>query len=179
MSRALADRSTRLYDRQQISEALDRIAENLNRRCAGQEWLVLCVMNGGLMVTSELLQRFSFDVRLDHLKVSRYHEQTSGRELVWYSHPAESLRGRHILLIDDIFDEGATLAAIHDYCLEAGAATVLSAVLVQKDHDRVLTTYRPDEVGLICPDVYIFGFGMDAAGLSRNLPEIRQLRQTD
>ena len=81
-----------------------------------------------------------------------------------------------ISALDDIFDEGETLAALADYCLDKGAEEVVSAVLLEKQHDRKATDYVPDVIGLTCDDRYVFGFGMDCEGLWRNLPEIRALR---
>jgi len=162
----------RLYSYADISVALDRMAVAINARCAQGEWLVLCVMQGGLVMTGELLRRFDFALKLDHLQVSRYAETTQGSTLEWHFKPRTPLQGRQILILDDIFDEGVTLATLIDYCHEAGVQAVLAAVLVAKEHTRKQTDYQPDFVGLRCPDRYIFGFGMDYQGYCRNSSDI-------
>ena len=162
----------------QISDALDTMAVVLNRRCAGTEWLVLCVMNGALMFTGELLRRLDFALKLDQIKVSRYLETTSGQSLQWQVKPSTELAGRRILLLDDIFDEGVTLATLKAFCESQGASEVLSAVLVEKRHGRRQTDYMPDVVGLVCPDRYIFGFGMDYEGYWRNSQAIYAMPDT-
>ena len=77
-----------LYSYTEISAALDRMALAINARCSDGEWLVICVLQGGLMLTGELLRRFNFVLKLDQLKVSRYAETTQGQALVWHSKPA-------------------------------------------------------------------------------------------
>ena len=167
--------SVQLFSNAEIRHALDAMAAAINVRCAQSEWLVICVLQGGLVMAGELLQRFDFSLKLDQVKVSRYAETTQGHELQWHFKPSADLQGRQILILDDIFDEGITLAALVDYCQTAGAKLVLSAVLVDKQHDRKRTEYRPDFIGLNCPDRYIFGFGMDYEGYWRNLPAIYAL----
>jgi hypoxanthine phosphoribosyltransferase len=157
-----------LFDYADISLALDTMAATLNSRCAGNEWLVLCVMNGALMFTGELLGRLDFALKLDQVKVSRYLETTTGETLQWQVKPSTELAGRRILLLDDIFDEGVTLSTLATFCESQGAREVVSAVLVDKHHDRRQTDYAPDVIGLACPDRYIFGFGMDYEGYWRN-----------
>jgi hypoxanthine phosphoribosyltransferase len=84
--------------------------------------------------------------------------------------------GRHVLVLDDILDEGETLAAIRDKLLEMGAARVWSAVLTDKNNglDKPI---QADFVGLDVPNRYVFGCGMDAYGLWRNLPAIYALKE--
>lgn len=164
-----------LYDREHINDAMDDMVEALNVRCGKGEWVILCVMNGGLIFTSEIMLRLGFPVRLEFVRVSRYRDTTAGGDLAWHAVPETDLRDKQVLLLDDIFDEGTTLAAIADYCHGQSASDVVTAVLVEKLHDRKGTDFRPDLIGLTCPDAYVFGFGMDYHGLWRNLPEIRQL----
>lgn len=164
-----------LIDRNSITDAIDAVATELNKRCGDDEWVILCVMNGGLIFCSEIMLRLDFPVRLDFVRVARYRDTTSGGELEWRAKPETKLKDKRLLLLDDIFDEGPTLAAIADYCREQGAADLVTAVLLEKLHDHKATSFRPDFIGLTCSDAYVFGFGMDYQGLWRNLPEIRVL----
>ncbi|XOV89397.1 MAG: hypoxanthine-guanine phosphoribosyltransferase [Pseudomonadota bacterium] len=167
--------STLVFSSREIGAAIDYMATAIDDRCGQDEWIAMCVLNGGLIFTSELLQRLSARVRLDSVRVSRYHNTTTGKELRWHAKPESRLEGQRILLLDDIFDEGETLAALSAYLLRYGAREVFTAVLLEKDHNRKVDTFRPDLVGLRCPDIYVYGFGMDYEGLYRNLPEIRAL----
>ena len=78
-----------------------------------------------------------------------------------------------MLLVDDILDEGVTLKALTDECLNRGAREVLTAVLVEKQHDRkIVPGYRADFAGLAIPDRFVFGYGLDYDGIWRNAPGI-------
>jgi len=131
--------------------------------------LLLCVMTGGLVTASELFIRLDFPLQLDYLHATRYQGGTRGSELQWITRPSQDLEGRTVLVVDDILDEGLTLAAILDYCREQGAAAVYSMVLVEKQHDRKASDLKADFVGLPVEDRYVFGYGMDYHGYLRNV----------
>jgi hypoxanthine phosphoribosyltransferase len=156
-----------LFTMADIHAACDRLASAINRDLAGRELIVLCIMNGGLVATGLLLPRLTMPLRVDYLHATRYREQTSGTDLHWRVEPSNDLAGRHVLVVDDILDEGYTLQAIMDFCEAQGAASVSAAVLVQKVHERGV---RPPVayIGLQVPDRYVFGAGMDYRGYWRN-----------
>lgn len=162
-----------LYDAEQISRAVDALAIRINERLAGTVPLVFCVMNGGVIFTGHLAPKLNFPMQLEYLHATRYREQLSGADLQWRVRPTHSLAGRTVLLLDDIFDEGETLSRIHEWCLEQGASEVLTAVLVDKQHDRKTAALREaDFTALYAEDSYLFGYGMDYKGYLRNAPGI-------
>lgn len=165
----------RVFDAAQISAAVDRVADQLNRDCAGTHWLLLTVMNGALVFTADLMRQLTFSSELDCVRVSRYHGETSGGDLIWHASPTASIDGAHILLVDDIFDEGHTLSALHQHLVGAGATEVRAVVLLDKQHDRKVPGFVPDYSGLPCPDRYVFGYGMDYEEKWRHLPEVYAL----
>ncbi len=167
--------SSIVFNAREVQSAIDELAIDLQARCHGNQWIMLCVMQGGLMFTAELMKRMSVDLMQDSIRVTRYGDNTTGGELTWHYKPESELSGRRVIIVDDIFDEGETLAAIADYCHKEGAVEVVSAVLLEKNHDRKVDHYRPYFVGLQCDDRYVFGFGMDFEGHFRNLSEIRAL----
>lgn len=156
-----------LHDQAAVEKALDCMAEEINRDMAVDDVIVICVMNGGLVTSGLLLPRLDFALRVDYMHASRYRERTSGDELHWKVEPSQSLAGRNLLIVDDILDEGYTLDAILRFCGQANPASVRTAVLIQKLHDRGV---RPpvEYVGLTVPDRYVFGYGMDYKGYWRN-----------
>ena len=165
------DNVSELYSADVIADAVASIAKDLNESCEG-EWLLVCVLTGGLLFTADLARQLTFPVEMESLKVTRYHNTTRGDELVWHLKPKSELKGKNVLLVDDIFDEGKTLLALYEYCLSEGASQVKTAILLDKQHDRKLVSYRPDVVGIECPDEYVFGYGMDMEGQFRNWPGI-------
>lgn len=161
-----------LYSAAQVEKALDRMADDIADRLAGTSPILMCVMNGGLVPTGKLATRLDFPLHMDYLHATRYRNTTSGGDLMWLARPHMDLRGRVVLVVDDILDEGITLAAIMDYCREQGASQVYSAVLVEKRHERKYGLPDADFVGLEVEDRYVFGYGMDYKGFLRNAPGI-------
>ena len=170
--RAVLENANQLFSQQEVEQALDRLADDIKRLLGDQDPLLLCVMTGGLIPASELFTRFDFPVQLDYLHATRYQGTVGGKELKWVTEPSQSLKGRTVLVVDDILDEGLTLAAILDYCSEQGARAVYSAVLVEKMHERKADGLRADFVGLQVEDRYVFGYGMDYHGYLRNVKGI-------
>lgn len=164
---AVMSAADRLYSMDQVDAACDRMAAQINQDFSGRELVVLCIMNGGLVTTGLLLPRLNMPLLVDYLHATRYRDGTIGADLHWRVEPSNELRQRHVLVVDDILDEGYTLDSIIAFCRTQGAASVSAAVLVQKEHDRGV---RPPVayVGMQVPDRYVFGAGMDYKGYWRN-----------
>jgi hypoxanthine phosphoribosyltransferase len=162
---------------QQIEAAIARLAGEIEARVRNAYPMVLVVMGGAVVFAGQLLPRLRFPLDLDYVHATRYGAATSGGGIAWRVSPPEDVRGRTVLLLDDILDHGKTLRAIRDQLLAQGAERVLSAVLVEKELS-VPKPVRADFVGVRIPDRFVFGCGMDAKGFWRNLPEIRAMRPT-
>lgn len=161
-----------LYDRDQVVVAIDRLAAEITHELQDKAPLVLCVMNGGLVFSGQLLPRLEFPLELGYLHASRYAGAIEGGVLKWIQQPTFNLKDRTVLILDDIFDEGYTLKAIADWCQVAGAVGVYTAVLLNKLHARKVSAFTPNFAGLDCPDRYVFGYGMDYKGFWRNAPGV-------
>lgn len=155
----------------ELETALDTMATAINQQLQDSNPLVLCVINGGIITTGKLLPRLSFPLTLDSIHASRYRNNTSGADIHWLFKPTTPLSGRTLLIVDDILDEGYTLKAIMDYCLEQGAKAVFSAVLLDKKLG-VAKPVQADFVGLEVDNYYLFGYGLDYKGYLRNAPGI-------
>ncbi|CAG0963384.1 hypoxanthine phosphoribosyltransferase [Methylophilaceae bacterium] len=170
----ILDRAEEIYGAHQVDSAITRLAEEVNAALGDTVPLVICVMGGAVFFAGQLLPKLRFPLEFDYVQVSRYHNRTEGQSLVWKVVPGENVRNRTVLVLDDILDEGHTLAAIKARCLELGAARVLTGVLVEKE----LAVEKPvsaDFIGLKVPNRYVFGCGMDVYGWWRNLPAIYAL----
>jgi len=160
-----------LYSEQQIEQAIRRMADNINLLLYDRNPVVLCVMNGALVIAGKLLPRLQFPLTVDAIQLGRYGNDTHGGNIQWTLQPTTPLRGRTVLIIDDILDQGITLQAIIDYCQAQEVTSIYSAVLI----DKILSQDKPvkaDFVALQAPDRYLFGYGMDYKGYLRNLPGI-------
>lgn len=158
-----------LHTAEDIERALDRMAEGIEASLGGTLPLVLGVMTGAVVPLGRLLPRLQFPLELDYIHATRYHGATSGSDLIWLARPQTPLPGRTVLVVDDILDEGHTLAAIVEECHIEGAEAVHTAVLVDKRHDRRYRDLQADFHGLEVEDRYVFGAGMDYKGYFRNL----------
>lgn len=161
-----------LYRAEEVEAALDRMAVEITQAIRESDPVVLCVMTGGLIPMGKLLTRLDFPVQIDYLHATRYCGETRGGELHWIARPQTPLRDRVVLVVDDILDEGLTLAAILRQCRAEGAKEVYCAVLVEKLHDRKAKGIKADFIGLQVQDRYVFGYGMDYKGYLRNAPGI-------
>lgn len=165
-----------LHSPADVSQALDRMAVELKEKVGESNPLLLCIMTGGIVPAGLLLPRLDFPLQVDYIHATRYGANTRGGELKWIVRPASSLRGRVVVLVDDIHDEGLTLAAIANDCKSAGASQVYSVALINKCHDRKNNT-SADIVGLDVEDRYVFGCGMDYKGYWRNAPGIYAVKE--
>lgn len=165
-----------LFTEGAVDAAIDRLAAEINAKLSGADPIVLSVMTGGIVLTGRLLPHLHFPLRLDYCHATRYRGQTRGCDLHWYVEPHFPLAGETVLIVDDILDEGHTLACIVDYCRTEGAKAVHCAVLVDKKHDRRAPEAKADFIGLEVPDRYVFGCGMDYQEYLRNAPGIHAVK---
>jgi hypoxanthine phosphoribosyltransferase len=171
----ILDEADLICSEQQVRSALERMAAEISSRLAGENPLVLPVMGGAVVFTGHLLPLLRFPLEFDYLHVTRYNGQTRGSQVQWRVGPRTDIRGRTLLVLDDILDEGSTLAAIKERLLAEGAGGFYSAVFADKEIGKP-KPIRADFVGVSVPDRYVFGFGMDVNEYWRNLPAIYALR---
>ena len=164
-----------LFDEQAVEEAIAGLARRVEAEHEGDFPLVLCVMNGGLYLTGQLLRHWNFPLTLDYVHATRYRLATLGKDVLWKAYPQNEIRDRNVIIIDDIFDQGYTLEEIVSYCSKHGAKQCSSVFLMRKTHDRKTCDVHPDYFGLECGDRYVYGAGMDLNGHFRNLSSIYSL----
>lgn len=162
-----------LLDEAEIELAIKKMAAQITEAIGDTNPVIFTIMNGGLVIGGKLLTQLNFPLEASYMHATRYRNTTSGNELEWKVPPMIEFSGRPVLIVDDILDEGHTLAEIIRYCENKGASKVLTAVLVNKKHNRKATPdLKANFVGLDVADRYIFGYGMDYHGYWRNAPGI-------
>jgi len=159
----------------EVRAAVERVAASVEARLSEAYPLVLAVMGGAVVFAGQILPQLRFPLDFDYIHASRYGAETRGARVEWRVTPPESVRGRTVLVLDDILDGGDTMAAIRERMHALGAAQFFCAVLVEKLL-KVKKPITPDFVGLSVADRFVFGYGMDAKGYWRNLPEIRAMK---
>jgi len=171
--REVFSKATCLYSKTQVDAALDKMATEISYELAHANPIFLCVVVGGIVPLGNLLHRLDFPLEVDYVHATRYGNKTVGRELTWKVKPECNMRGRTVVVVDDILDGGITLEAIVDYCRQQQAAHVHTAVLVDKYDARLPGgTPKADFCGLEIENHYVFGYGMDYKGYLRNAPGI-------
>ncbi|MFZ3142970.1 hypoxanthine-guanine phosphoribosyltransferase [Psychrobacter glacincola] len=161
----------------EVAAAYERLAAQLNLHYAGLNPIVMVVMNGGLIPAGQLLTHLTFYHRMHYIHASRYRDNEGTNELDWKFKPDVSIAGEHVLLIDDIFDEGITLKTIVEELGKESPLSIESCVLLNKEHDRKVADFDVDFVGINVADRYVYGCGMDFHGYLRHLPGIYAIKE--
>jgi hypoxanthine phosphoribosyltransferase len=181
-ARALLETAEEIFDKATVDASVTRMADELNARFDNpdnQEFpLVLGVMGGAVVFTGNLLPQLTFPLEFDYIHVSRYGDEDKGGQVVWKVIPRSNVAGRTVIVLDDILDEGETLAHVKERLLEMGAAEVILAVFADKAIGKVKPV-KPDLVGITIPNRFVVGFGMDAYGYWRNLPGLWAIKTDD
>jgi len=170
-ARALLAKAELVHSAATVDAAVTRVAGEIKEKLADSHPLVLCVMTGGVIFTGQLLPQLDFPLDFDYLHVTRYGQETQGGKLSWRSAPWTPVKGRTVLVIDDILDEGVTLASVQESLKRLGAAEVFMAVFADKQNGKNKPV-KADFVALPVPDRFVFGFGMDVSGAWRHLPAV-------
>ncbi len=166
-------KATCLYSKNEIDAALDRVATEISYQLSNSNPIFLCVVVGGIVALGNLLPRLDFPLEVDYVHATRYNNTTQGSEIEWKATPATPLKGRTVVIVDDILDGGITLQTIVNYCKQQQAEKVFTGVLVDKQNARLPGGYqRADFTGLRVDNHYVFGYGLDYKGYLRNAPGI-------
>ncbi|MEI7430153.1 MAG: hypoxanthine-guanine phosphoribosyltransferase [Betaproteobacteria bacterium] len=165
-----------IHSAETVATAVTRVAGEITAKLSETNPLLLCVMSGGVPFAGQLMTQLLFPLEFDYMHVTRYGQETSGGALSWRSAPRTSVEGRTVLVLDDILDEGVTLAAIVERMMELGAKACYTAVATDKDNGKI-KPIKADFVALSVPDRFVFGYGMDVRGQFRNLPAIYAMKE--
>jgi len=160
--------STCLLDESAAKTMVNKLAADITEVCQYENPVILCVMTGAVVAVGLLLPQLNFSLEVDYIHATRYQGDMVGGELEWKQLPSTSLLNRTVIIIDDVLDEGVTMAKLKSYCNEQGAARCYTAVLVDKDIEKEKPS-KADFVGFQTGNRYLFGLGMDYKGYLRNV----------
>ena len=161
-----------LLNEEQISSRVAEMGAQISADYAGEEVIAVCALNGAMPFTCDLIRKIDGDVILDSIGASSYGNSTkSSGEVKITKELKQDVAGRHVLIIDDIFDSGLTLSLLVKLMEERGAASVKSCALLEKQVAHAVD-YRPDYIGYEIPDAFVIGYGLDYAEKYRHLPYI-------
>ena len=159
-----------LLSRKIIQTRVQELGAQITQAFQGQQLCLCPLLDGGMIFAADLMREIDLPLTLLPLKASSYGDGTisTGTISLSWGIPNE-VEGKEILLVDDILDTGRTLQTLKQHLLEAGALSVQTCVLLRKEYSKELPA---DYVGFEIPDKFVVGYGLDLAGLYRNLPHI-------
>lgn len=166
-----------LISRAQIAARVRQLSCELERDFAGQDLVVVAILNGTVMFLADLIRHLSIPLRLDFIGVSSYRLSTKSGELVFTKELRLDVRGREVLLIDDILDTGKTLSQVTARLQQLQPRRLKTCVLLEKTVPRT-EKIKADYVGFSIPNLFVVGYGLDYAERYRNLPFIGVLKET-
>jgi len=153
----------------QLARRIQSLARDIERDFRGHETVVVALLNGTLMFMADLLRRLDLPLRLDFMGVASYGAGTRPGRLVFTKELRLDVRGRDVLLVDDILDTGKTLAKVLPRLRALKPRRLKICVLLNKAARRI-EPIEADYVGFEIPDLFVVGYGLDYAERYRNLP---------
>ena len=162
-----------LISQAQIRTRVRQLGRALTKRYTGERPLFLGIMNGALFFLADLLRAVDLDYEISCVRLASYTGTKSTGKVRGLEALRDSFKGRHVVIVDDIFDTGQTLAALVARLKELGAADVKICVLLHKKKRQV--PVKIDWIGFKIPDEFVVGYGLDYNGRYRGLKQIRVL----
>jgi hypoxanthine phosphoribosyltransferase len=158
-----------------IQSAIKQMANKMNNDLEGKETLFICILNGAFMFASELMKEVELtDTEISFLKLTSYSGASSSGEVKELIGLNEVIAGRTVVILEDIIDSGSTIAEIKKLLMQKGAKEVKIATLLFKP-DALKVKIIPDYVGIVIPNDFIIGFGLDYNRRGRNFKDIYTL----
>lgn len=170
------DTSRVLVTHEQIEEMLDRLADQLNRDYEGKHLIVVGILTGAFIFTSDLVRRLTMPVTVDFMQVSSYVGELSTGVLKIKKDMSYDIEGKDVLIVEDIVDTGRTLALLMEMLANRNPASLKVCTAFDKPARRV-NRFVPDYNGLTVPDEFIVGYGLDLDGEYRNFDDVRIVRK--
>src|SRR6266404_3317485 len=164
-----------LITEEQIEQRVRSLSKAIQRDFSGRELVVVSLLNGTVMFLADLIRHLSLPLRLDFIGVSSYRLATESGDLVFTKELRLDVRGRDVLLVDDILDTGRTLRRVLEKLHELKPRRIKTCVLLEKAARR-LENVGADYFGFSIPDLFVVGYGLDFAERYRNLPFVGVLR---
>ncbi len=167
-----------LFDEQAIAFKVKQLADRISADYAGKDLLLVSLLKGAIVFTSDLMRRITIPVTVDFICASSYGMSTnSSRKIVIKKDLDTDIKDRHVLLVDMIIDTGETLNFLFNRLASRKPASLKAAVLLDKRSRRAVDVPLA-YVGYVVPDKFVVGYGADCAEMYRNLPYVAAVKTT-
>lgn len=165
-----------LFTQDQLNKRMDEMAVRLNKKYAGQEPIVIPVLNGAMIFASDMIKRLNFKLTIDPMKASSYAGTSSTGKVKIVQDVKSDVKDRPVIFMEDIIDTGRTLKALSAEMTKRGAKSVEVIAMLDKPETRVVD-FHADDYGFKAPNEFLVGYGLDYNGLYHNLPYVGVLKQ--
>jgi hypoxanthine phosphoribosyltransferase len=166
---------TTLITREQIDARVAELAKEISAEFAGSDLIALCVLKGAVFFCADLVRAMNIDVALDFIQISSYGNQKYSSGVVTIlKEPQLDMRGKNVLIVEDIIDSGLSIREVNNYIESRGAAKVKTASFLDKPKARKVP-FTPDYIGFSIDPQFVIGYGLDFAEKYRNIPEVQVL----
>lgn len=155
----------------EIAKAVNNVATQINKDLSGQNPLFLCVLNGAFMYAADLMKQINFPCEISFVKLASYQGTSSTGKIKEMIGINECVKGRNVVVVEDIIDTGFTMQNIISSLKEKGAESIHVCTFLQKP-DALQCDINVDYVAIKIPNDFIVGYGLDYDGYGRNLKEI-------
>ncbi|MDO4188809.1 MAG: hypoxanthine phosphoribosyltransferase [Lachnospiraceae bacterium] len=168
-----------LLSEEEVDKRISEIGEQITKDYAGKDVHLICVLKGGSFFMCELAKRIDLEVSIDFMSVSSYGDDTKSSGVVKIIKDLdESIKDKHVIVVEDIIDSGRTLSYLLQNLNERGPASLGLCTLLDKPERRVVEV-NVDYTGFQIPDEFVVGYGLDYAQRYRTLPYIGIVRFDD
>ena len=162
-----------LYSEHQIKARIKELGEQITRDYAGRDLVLVSVLKGSCVFLADLMRAIDLKLTIDFMSVSSYKDGTqSTGDVEILKDLSNSIRGKDVLVVEDIIDTGLTLSRLLDILGSRGANSIKLSSFLDKPEPRIKTELKIDYTGFVVPNKFVVGYGLDAAGRYRNLPFI-------
>lgn len=166
------DKRKIIFSKEEIQREVDRLGQELTRDYQGKQILMISLLKGSFIFASDLARSIDGDVQIEFMTTSSYgHGEESSGEVNIVNDLSVDIKGRDVLIVDDIVDSGLTMSVIMKHLAKAEPASLKSCVLLDKPERRKVEI-APDYCGFVIPDLFIVGYGLNYGDYFRNVPYI-------
>jgi hypoxanthine phosphoribosyltransferase len=162
-----------LFPVEQIRDRINELGRQITADYQGKELVLVSVLKGSCVFLADLMRAIDLELRIDFMSVSSYKDGTrSTGDVEILKDLSNSIRGKDVLVVEDIIDTGLTLSRLLDILGSRGANSIKLASFLDKPEPRIMKNVKVDYTGFVIPNKFVVGYGLDAAGRYRNLPFI-------
>ena len=160
-----------LIDNETIQEKINQLAQKINEDYAGKKLTMICILKGAVYFFADLSRKVNLDTEICFMRISSYTGENSTGKIDIKIDLEEDIKGKDVLVVEDIIDTGKSLSFLKNYLLEKKPNSVKICTLLDKP-ERRKEDFNPDYVGFVIPDRFVIGYGMDYNEAHRTLPDV-------